>query len=299
MNIETLKVFKDLIDTQSFTKTAELNYISQSAVSQQIKKLEMIFKTRLFLKKEDGFELTRVGKDLYNGAKKIVEIYDETIAKINVSFEGSFSGGIRISSIYSVGIYILDNYIRDFLSKYPTSKISLDYYEWEEVIDKIINGHSDFGFVACKKIKDINLTFFHVADEEMVFVSPSSFNEFEKEKIKLSDISNVKLVFFERNMPSRKLIESIMREKGVNFHVTMEMNNVETIKAAVMSNAGFSILPYSSVMDEIGKGRIKIYRFEQPIYRPVYMIYNKRRKMPHDCALFMNFLLNAKKNKKL
>ncbi|MCX7647876.1 MAG: LysR family transcriptional regulator [Elusimicrobiales bacterium] len=296
MNIETLKVFKDLIETQSFTKTARMNYISQSAVSQQIKKLEMIFKTKLFIKRNDRFELTRVGKLLYEGAGDIIKTYDNTISRIRENFEDS-KGEIKISSIYTVGIYLLNNYIRGFLSKYPNTKINLDYYEWDEVINKVLNDDCDFGFVACKKVNDINISSLHINDEEMVFVAPNSYQKPKGEKIDFNEAFKVSLIFFEKNTPSRKFVECVTKGKKVSFNVTMEMNNIETIKAAIMSNAGYSILPYTSVENDYKNGKLKIFRFSEPFYRPVYMVYNKRKKFSPPLSLFMNFMLNIKKNK--
>ncbi|MBP7796626.1 MAG: LysR family transcriptional regulator [Elusimicrobiales bacterium] len=298
MNIETLKVFKDLIDTQSFTKTAQINYISQSAVSQQIKNLELIFKTRLFIKRKNSFELTDVGKILYKGSNEIIDIYDKTVSRIKDNFDKEIKGEIRISSILSVGIYLLNRYIREFLSKYPLSKISLDYYEWDEVVNKIMEGETDFGFISCKNTKDINLTSLHIDDEEMVFVAPPSFNDFKKERIDISDISGAKLIFFEKNIPSRKFLEEILHKRDVRINVTMEMNNIETIKAAITSNAGFSILPYNCVEDDYNRNKLKVFRFNTPIYRPVYMVYNKRKKFSNSAGLFMNFILESKKNSK-
>lgn len=296
MNIETLKVFKDLVDTGSFTKTAEMNYISQSAVSQQIKKLELVFKSKLFLKKENKFELTEIGKIVYNASVEITRIYDETIGMINCMFDSSKSSEIRIASIYSVGIYFLNGYIRNFISQHKCLKIKLDYFQWEDVIKKVIDGLYDFGFISSFKIKDMNITSVYIADEEMVLVAPPNF-KYEKEKISFKDLSSLNLIFFEKNTPSRKYIEKILKEKKSQINVTMELNNIETIKAAISSGVGFSILPYNTIVDDVQKNKVKIIKFDEPFSRPIYMIYNKRRKFAKDLQIFINFILSIKNKK--
>lgn len=298
MNIETLKIFKDLVETKSFTRTASMNFISQSAVSQQIKKLELVFKTRLFIKKENDLELTDIGKILYDGASQILFIYEEMLSRIKKDFDSTLKGEIRISSIYTVGIYLLNYYIKEFLSKYQFIKISVDYYEWDEVVNKVLKGESDFGFIACKRVRDQNISLLHIVDEEMVFVAPYSFNKDSSERIDIKDAINPGLILFEKNTPSRKLVESFIKSKKLNFKITMELNNVETIKAAIRSNVGCSILPISSVKGDFDNKRLKIFRFKEPFYRPVFMIYNKRRQFPGVYGKFINFMLEQKKRGK-
>lgn len=297
MNIETLKMFKDLIDTQSFTKAAEMNFVTQSAVSQHMKKLEIIFKTKLFLKKGEKLQLTDIGKIVYEYSSDIVSAYNEMIEKVNLQFNRSITGEVRICSIYSIGIYLLGKYIRDFISLNPNIKINLSYLEWDNVVESIINGECDIGFIACKSINDHNLSSIHILDEELVLVGPTS-HKIENKLIPLSYISSLKLVFFEKNTPSRKYIDNFLKKNNVKLNITMELNNIDTIKAAVMSNTGFSILPISSVLEDEKSGRLRTYKFETPIYRSIYMIYNKRKKLTKEVSRFINFMLLKKKESK-
>lgn len=294
MNIETLKMFKDLIDTQSFTKAAEMNFVTQSAVSQHMKKLEIIFKTKLFLKKGEKLHLTDIGKIVYEYSSTIVSTYNEMIERINIDFNKSITGEVRICSIYSIGIYLLGKYIRDFISLNPSIKINLNYAEWDNVIETVIKGESDIGFIACKSINDHNLSSIHVLDEELVLVGPSS-NKMDSKSVPLSYISSLNLVFFERNTPSRKYIDNFLKKNNIKLNITMELNNIDTIKAAVMSNTGFSILPISSILEDEKNGRLKFYKFETPMYRSIYMIYNKRKKLTKEVSRFINFMLSKKK----
>ncbi len=288
MNIESLKVFKDLVDTQSFTKAGDKNYITQSAVSQQIKKLEMIFKTKLFIKKDEKLELTKVGKILYKGAQKIIEEYEKMMTEINSEFDENLKKEIKITSIYSFGIYLLNVYIKDFLLKHPSTKLNIFYDEWDDVIRKVIDGDCDFGFVSCKKLKDMNITSMHIYDEEMVFVAPPNF-KIDGDMINLKDALSVRLILFEKNTPSRRFVEDIVKEKGIKLNVTMDLNNIETIKAAVSSNVGCSILPYSTVENESKGGKLRVLRFTTPFSRPIYLIYNRRRKFQPPHSWFLDF----------
>lgn len=295
MNIDVLKIFKDLIETQSYTKTAKLNYITQSAVSQHIKKLELIFKTKLFIKKEGVLELTDIGKIVYKASCDILEIYKKMMSEINSNFDYEAREEIKISSVYSVGVYELNDYIKEFISYNPHIKIDVHYNEWKNVIEDIIELRADIGFIASKCLKETNIVSVPVWSEELVLVCPPNTNVFKGDGIDYSSISSLKLVFFEKDTPSRKYIEGYLKKKGVRINVTMELNNVNTIKAAVSSGAGFSILPYHTVADDEKNNRVKLYRFENPFYRTVYMIYNKRKKFPKCVYRFIDHILRKRK----
>lgn len=300
MNIETLKVFKDLIETGNFSKTAELNFISQPAVSQQVKKLETIFKAKLFLKGEDGFELTPQGRIFYNSAKKMLLIYNSTLSEIKQSGVPVVTESLRISAVYSVGIYLIGDYIKNFLNLNPFTKLDLEYKKYQEIIDDVCKGRADFGFVAGAGIKDKDIAAMNIEQEEMALIASPSMVSFDKKTISIGDISRFKLVLFDRSAPSRKYLEKILREKKVKMNVTMEIDNIEAIKATVMSNAGVSIVPVSCVRNEERENKLRVLRFNDvKLLRPVSMIYNKRKKMNSAFHNFLNMMLAIKKNQLL
>src|SRR5678815_5696396 len=106
MQIESLKVFCDLAETESFTKAAQINEVTQSAVSQQISSLERQFKSLLIERSKMKFRLTREGQLLYEHSKQIIEIYDALFHRLQ-EIKDIISGTIRVSTIYSVGLHDL------------------------------------------------------------------------------------------------------------------------------------------------------------------------------------------------
>ncbi len=295
MNIETLKVFKDLIETGSFSKTADMNYISQSAVSQQIKKLEFIFRTRLFIKKDNGLQLTEAGRLFYNSSKKIVSIYMDTVTGIKKDIAVKNNEKLKVEAIYSAGIYVIGDYIRNFLNSNPFTQIDLQYKRYNEVLDNVERCRADFGFVSCCATERKSLAGVFLKEEEMVLIAPLDCL-LVGEEVKSSDVSKFKLVLFEKNSPSRKCIEKSLEHKKVKLNVTMEMDNIEAIKATVTSGAGVSIIPMSCVRPEEPNQKFKIYRFSDvKISRPIYIVYNKKRKMSSSASAFLNKMLEVRK----
>src|SRR5204863_8100237 len=109
MQIESLKVFCDLAETASFTKAAQINDVTQSAVSQQISSLERLFKSLLIERSKKKFRLTREGQVLYEYSKQIVGTYDGLQHKLQ-EIKDIISGTIRIATIYSLGLHDLHKY---------------------------------------------------------------------------------------------------------------------------------------------------------------------------------------------
>src|SRR5512146_1121413 len=101
MQIESLKVFCDLAETESFTKAAQLNEVTQSAVSQQISSLERLFKALLIERSKKKFRLTKEGHVLYDYSKQVIATYDSLHTKLKET-KDLISGTIRVATIYSI-----------------------------------------------------------------------------------------------------------------------------------------------------------------------------------------------------
>src|SRR3984885_14229354 len=114
MQIERLKVFCDLAETESFTKAAQINGVTQSAVSQQISALEKTFKSLLIERSKKRFRLTREGQVLYDYSKQVIATFESLHSKLQ-DLKDIISGTIRVTTIYSIGLHDLPPYIKKFM----------------------------------------------------------------------------------------------------------------------------------------------------------------------------------------
>src|SRR6266852_3375932 len=126
MQIESLKVFCDLAETESFTKAAKINHVTQSAVSQQISSLERQFKSLLIERSKKRFRLTREGQVLYEYSKQIVATYQALHNKVQ-EIKDIVSGSIRVGTIYSIGLHDLPPYLKKYLKNFPTVHVHVEY----------------------------------------------------------------------------------------------------------------------------------------------------------------------------
>lgn len=291
MNIETLKVFRDLVESGSFSKTAGLNYISQSAVSQQLKKLELALKCRLVNRAANKLVLTVCGEKFYEGSKKVIALYEASMAEIKKLAAVKTADEIKISAIYSAGPYLVQDYIKKFIAARPDTKISLEYRRFSQVYGDVSCGRSDFGFLACPYKKISGLSMAPVAQEEMVVIAGSGSPLCAKKSVATRDLDGLDFVFFDKAFPSRRYIDGFFRKHGIKGNIRMELDNVDTIKTVVSSGAGVSILPESTVRNMEKDGKLHVLRFsDAKVSRPLYLLHNKNRKLSLSAKLFMEML---------
>ena len=205
MQIESLKVFCDLAETESFTKAAQINSVTQSAVSQQISSLERQFKSLLIERSKKKFRLTREGQVLYDFSKQIIQTYDSLHSRLQ-ELKDIISGTIRVATIYSIGLHDLPPYIKKFLKRYPTVNVHVEYRRANQVYDDVLGNVVDLGLVAYpareKKLETVALR----KDPLVLICHPQ--HPFAKAKtIALKSISGQKFIGFEPDTPTRKALD--------------------------------------------------------------------------------------------
>ena len=141
MHIETLKVFCDLVDLESFSLAAERNFITQSAVSQQIRALEDKFKRRLLerIRGRREVTLTPAGDVFYRESKNVLAAYDQLHENLR-GVVGKIGGTVKVATVYSIGIHELPSKVREFMTKFPAAKIDLEYSRTTRVVRDVLNG---------------------------------------------------------------------------------------------------------------------------------------------------------------
>jgi len=297
MNIETLKVFRDLFDTGSFSKTAELNYISQSAVSQQIKKLEQVLKNKLFTRQAGRILLTPCGEKFYGAAKRISALYDVALTEVRALGSGRFQDEIKISTIYSAGIYMLQHYIKQFLEHNPGTKVSVEYRQFSQIYSDVSSGRAEFGFMACPYGRAAGLTMLPVAKDEMVLIAGSSSPLAGRGSLSVRELDGLDFIFFDKVFPSRRYIDAFLRRHNVKYRVKMELDNIETIKTTVASGTGVSLLPRSAVRDdESGVTLHALSISGAKFLRPIYLIRSRTRRLSASAHKFMAVFGGPKKS---
>lgn len=289
MQIDSLKVFCDLAETESFTKAAQINEITQSAVSQQITSLEKQFKSLLIERSKKKFRLTREGQVLYDYSKQIIQTYESLHSKLQ-EMKDIISGMIRVATIYSIGLHDLPPYLKKFLKTYPTVNIHVEYRRANQVYDDVLGNVVDIGLVAYP-VKDPKLEIIPLRRETMVLICHPSHPLAGEKSVKLSQLSGQKFIGFEPDIPTRKAIDKAMKDENVEVHHVMEFDNIETVKRAVEIEAGISIVPQGTIIQEVTKHTLAEVKLEGvDLFRPLAAIYKKNKVLSPAIKQFLTIL---------
>jgi DNA-binding transcriptional LysR family regulator len=288
MHIESLKMFCDLAQLRSFSKTAEKHLISQSAVSQQIAQLELEHKCQLIERKRP-IELTAAGELFYKAAKEIVDRYEQLKSELH-SLGASGESRINIAAIFSIGMHSLPSYIKKFMMNYPNVNAHIEYMSAEKVYEQVLTGVTDIGIVAVPK-KDKRLDVYNFEDELLVVVCSPKHSLASESQVDIHKLRFEKFISFEANIPTRTWIDDILQRYNVTVRSVMEFDNIETIKRAVEINSGISILPEATVAQEAAAGTLRAIRFSnENFFRPTGIIVRKDRTLSQAGRYFIELL---------
>jgi DNA-binding transcriptional LysR family regulator len=293
MHIETLKVFCDLVDLQSFSLAAERNFITQSAVSQQIRTLEEKFKRRLLERVRGRREvrLTPAGEVFYRESKNVLDCYDNLNESMR-GLVGKIGGTVKVATIYSIGLHEFPPKVREFMSKFPSVKIDLEYSRTTRVVRDVLNGLVELGVVAFPEPRR-GLTITPMQSDRLVLICPLDHEFAKKKEVKAKDLKGRDFVLFERDIPTRKAIDKILKTNGVEVQKVAEFDNIETIKRAVEVGFGLAIVPYPSVEDEERNAQLAVVQLaEKEWVRPVGVIFRSDRNLSLAAKKFVQLLEN-------
>lgn len=291
MHIETLKVFCDLVELQSFSLAAERNFITQSAVSQQIRTLETKFNKKLLerVRGRRDVKLTLTGEVFFKEAKLVLEAYDNLQESMR-GVIGRIGGTVKIATVYSIGLHELPTKVREFMARYPAVKIDLEYSRTTRVVRDVLAGVVELGIVAFPEPKR-GLTIVPMMSDRLVVICPPDHELAKRSRIKVGDLAGRKFVLFERDIPTRKATDRILKSHGIEIKKVAEFDNIETIKRAVEVGFGIAIVPQPSVEDEVRTKQLcAISLSEKEWVRPVGIVYKSDRQLSAAARKFVDLV---------
>lgn len=292
MHIENLKIFSDLVDSQSFSKAAKLNGITQSAVSQQLRAMERHFNALIVDRSQKQFRLTREGEKLYESSKELIHMYDKLMSELQ-EMKKVISGTIHISTIYSIGLHELPPYVKAFLQEFPEVNVRVEYRRANLVYEDVLHNSVDFGLVAYpQKMRQIEIIPFQEDILELV-MSPS--NPLAKQKdVEMADLADQRFIGFEADIPTRKATDALFKEAKLDIEPVMVFDNIETVKRAVEIDAGIAVLPSATVLREVEQGLLHAVHLKgNHLTRPLAIIHRKGRVLTPAMKKFVHLLTSV------
>ncbi len=289
MHIETLKVFCDLVESRSFSQAAVRNFITQSAVSQQIKNLESRFDMPLLVRGSRSVTPTPAGQVVYEASREILDRFERM--QVDMRSQGEeLAGTVRVATIYSVGLYEMSRVIKTFLKNYPKVNLHVEYSPAPRVYEDCLKGSVDLGIVPYPKPSK-GLDMISLRADRLILICSPEHNFARHRHISLSKLDGENFVAFEKDIPSRIAIDQILEQNKIKVKIVMEFDNIETIKRSVEIGAGISIVPMPSVEREVQSGTLVQLKFTRHnFFRPLSAIVRHQRSIPLPVQKFVELL---------
>lgn len=289
MHIESLKVFCDLVDTRSFSKAASKNFISQSAVSQQIKAFEDRFGRKLVERSRTGLVPTAAGEAFYQGCREILDRFNALSEELK-GMGNIVAGQVRLATIYSVGLHELSPLVKRFIKTYPQVNIHIEYSRTNKVYDDVINGSIDLGIVAYPAARP-QIEIIPFRSDRLVLVCSPDHALASRKRIEIGALQGQRFIAFERDIPTRKAIDKILRSHKAEVRYVMEFDNIETIKRSVEADLGITIVPRATVENEVRAGTLVTVDFTKSFMRPIGIIHRKGKVFTVATRKFLEMLV--------
>ena len=296
MQIETLKIFCDLVETQSFSLAAERNFVTQSAVSQQVRGLEEKFRRKLLERVRGRREvrLTEAGQSFYEESRNVLAAYQGLQERMR-GLDGKVSGTVHVATVYSIGLHELPPVVRRFMALYPEARIDLEYSRTTRIVRDVLSGSIELGLVAYPE-KRRGLVVVPLAGDRLVLICPPAHPLASRKKVRAADLNGQDFVLFERDIPTRRVTDKIFRAHNVAVRRVAEFDNIETIKRAVEVGFGLAIVPRPSIVDEQRSGQLAVVQLAEPEWaRTVGVIYRTDRTLGIAARKFIELLKNSDK----
>jgi DNA-binding transcriptional LysR family regulator len=289
VTLEHLQLFRDVAQTRSISKGAQLNDLSQSAASQHIQELERQLELKLVDRSTRPLVLTEAGKLYYEFCRDILRGKQEFEVALE-GLKGRVEGVVRVASIYSVGLSEMSRLEREFSERFPNAELNVDYLRPEKVYEAVLEERADLGLVSYpepgKQIKAIAWR-----SERMAVAVAPSHPLAGCDRIQAHMLADQAFVGFDEDLPISREVRRFLKDAGVEVEEVMHFDNIQTMKEAVALGSGFSILPERILQPDIVAGRIRTIPLEEPgLYRPLGILHLKRKKLNRATVSFLNLL---------
>lgn len=289
--LHQLQVFAKVVQTKSITRASEELYLSQPAVSIQLKNFQDQFEVPLTEVVGRQLYVTDFGKEIYTMAERIInEVY--AINYKTQEYKG-FLAGRLVVSIVSTGKYVMPYFLTEFLKENKGVDLVMDVTNKSKVINSLQNNEVDFALVSV--LPDVVKVNDEILLENELYVIG---NKGEKKSIKpitKSEINEMPLIFREEGSGTRFVMEQYFKKHNIHVRKKMELTSNEAVKQAVIAGLGNSVMPLIGIRNELLNGDLKIIpAVGFPIKSKWHLIWLKGKKLSPVAEAYIDYI---RKNK--
>ncbi|MEW5844154.1 MAG: LysR family transcriptional regulator [Bacteroidota bacterium] len=291
--LNQLRIFLKVLNTLSITKAAEELYLTQPAVSIQLKNFQDQFDIPLIEVINKKIYVTDFGKEIAEAADKILtEVY--AINYKMHAHKGQLTGRLKIS-IVSTGEYIAPYFITDFMKQHQGVELIMDVTNKAQVLSSLEKNEVDFSLVSVLpetiKIDKLELM------QNNLYLVGNTETKFSKKENDKKIFENIPLIYREQGSGTRHVMEKFIRQNNLPVQKKMELTSNEAVKQAVIAGLGCSIIPLIGIKNELLNGQLQIIPVKGfPIKSTWYLIWLKDKKLSPVANAYVNHIKMEKQN---
>lgn len=290
LTFHQLSLFRVVAQHLSYTHAAEQLYLSQPAVSQQIKALERQLGLRLFARQGRGIVLTSAGEELLHHAEQLLALFTG-IAPVVQQIHRLERGSVLIGASTSAGTYIVPALLGAFHARYPGIHITLTVAN-RYAIEEHLLSHSIDLVVMSQIEHHERFIIEHLAPYELAVVANPSHPLAHRKGLSLNDLREERLLLREQGAGTRHDLEKHLAKADVALRGNLELGSIEAIKESVIAGLGISVLALDSLTQEIARGDLVVLDVEGfPLQRHWYVVRLKGKRMSLAAEALRSFLL--------
>jgi DNA-binding transcriptional LysR family regulator len=285
--LHQLEIFRTIAELQSVTKASEHLFLTQPAVSIQLKNFQAQFNLPLFEIVGRKLYITEFGEEISETAFKILEQV-ENIKYKSAIFEGKIAGKLNIS-IVSTAKYTMPYFLSDFIKTNEMVSLTMDVTNKMTVLRSLENNECDFAMVSTIP-KKLNIHRIELMKNKLYFVANRDFNP-SKKKVLLKDLNKSLFIFREPGSASRLAMEQYLVKHKIAIEKEMELTSNEAVKQAVIAGLGISIMPIIGIKNELRNGDLQIIEMTDfPLETNWNLIWLKSKNLSLVAKTFKNHL---------
>lgn len=278
-NLYQLTTFVTVVSEGSMTAAADKLYLTQPAVSQQIRSLEEDLGVELLVRGVRSIKATAQGEVLYEYAKKIINLTQQAEIAIK-SIGHQMKGQLRIGTLNSLGLHLMSPIVGRLMRHNPDLMLKVDYARGEELIKSFRKGYYDILILPDVKMEFSteleNCEQKFLVKEEMWLVG-STRDEKMPQQITFKDIGSYALVNFTDEFPGfNNTVNTKMQQAGITVPSIFESANVGTLKRVIEAGLGWGFLPAHSIKKQVRSGRLNRVYVKDLHYEIDVMFYSKK-----------------------
>ncbi len=289
LTLRQLKVFETVVRHSSFSRAAEELYLSQPAVSMQIKQLEENVSLPLFEFMGKQIHLTEAGNELYHYSRDILQ----RLSDLEIALEelkGMERGKLNIAVVTTAN-YFAPHLLAKFCQRHKSITVSLNVSNRESVLRQLDDNVIDLAIMGLPP-EGLDIVSQSFMENPLVVVAPPNHPLCRKTKISVKRLSQEVFLVREPGSGTRSAMERFFKQHGARINTGMETDTTEAIKQAVQAGMGLGIMSRHTAELELDTGRLKVLDVQGfPILRNWYVVIRKNKRLSATAQAFRDFLL--------